>query len=81
MCCKLRRSVVAGMKMPLDTFPYLPLGEPHAYLRGAPMDVLEWDWDLKQVRPLCTPVYLIIATVLKLEQTRASTLLLVPAWT
>lgn len=75
-----RRSVVDGMRAPLDSFKLRPMGEQPAYLRAAAMGELNSSWSDEKVRLLCPPIDLIMATVVKLEQTRAPGMLLIPDW-
>lgn len=77
---RLRHSVVAGMKAPIDSFRYRPVGEHPVFLRRQAFRELDSEWDLGEVRLLCPPVDLIGATVRKLRNTQAPAILLIPDW-
>lgn len=77
---QLRRSIVAGMQAPEDVFRYRPLGEHPSYLRKASFKELSVKWEATHVRLLCPPVDLIGATVAKLTQSKAPSILLIPDW-
>lgn len=77
---QLRRSVVDGMEAPIDSFPYRPLGEHPVFRRRQAWTELNSKWDRQTVRLLCPPVDLITPTLIKLRQTRAPAVLLIPHW-
>lgn len=76
----VRRSVMDGMRAPIDAFPFRPVGEHPVFLRRQAFKELSEDWSKEDVRLLCPPVELITPTLLKLQQTRAPALLLIPDW-
>lgn len=75
---RLRRSVVAGMKAPVDVFPYRPLGEHPGFARRQAFEELRKEWDSAEVRLLCPPVDLITSTVHKLQESGAPAILMIP---
>jgi Reverse transcriptase (RNA-dependent DNA polymerase) len=77
---QLRRSVMDGMRAPVDAFPYRPLGEHPVFMRRQVFAELGADWDREQTRLLCPPVDLIGAVVRKLRLTKAPAMLLIPNW-
>lgn len=77
---QLRRSVQAGMRVPLHVFPYRPVGEHPVFLRRQAFAELAADWDKGEVRLLCLPVDLISPTVHRLRQTGAPAILLISEW-
>ena len=77
---QLRQSVQAGMKAPIDVFPFRPTGEHPSYLQRQAYQELATQWSTDQAPLLCPPVQLISATVHKLRETRAPAILLIPDW-
>jgi len=77
---QLRRSVLDGVKAPRDTFKFRPVGENPVVQRKQAFAELARVWEPGEMRLLCPPVDLIMATVHKLEQTKAPAVLLIPDW-
>ena len=77
---RLRHSVAAGMKDPIDVFKHRPLGDPPVFRRRQAFDELQQPWDKSGVRLLYPPIDLITATLQKLEVSRAPAMLLTPDW-
>lgn len=76
----VRRSIVDGMRVDVDSFPYRPLGEPPHFQRIAAYKELASRWGKETVRLLCPPLDLAAATVRKLSETGAPAILLLPVW-
>jgi Reverse transcriptase (RNA-dependent DNA polymerase) len=76
----LRRSVMDGMRVSKDAFPYKPLGEHPVFERKQAFHELAVRWSTDETRLLCPPLDLVGAVVRKLRMTQAPAVLLVPDW-
>lgn len=68
------------MRAPVRAFKYRPLGDHPVSSRRQAMEELDQPWSRGQVRLLSPPTDLITPTIVKLRQTRAPAVLLIPDW-
>lgn len=77
---QLRGLVSDGMEVPVNEFPYCPLGEHQVFLCRQELAWLEDAWHKEQVRMIYPTVELITPTLIKLRQTGFPAPLLILKW-
>lgn len=77
---QLRHSVQGSMNVPLDVFPYRPLGEHPVFQRRQAYTELSTPWEAKSTRLLSPPLDLMLPTVQKVIRTGTPAVLLMPDW-
>lgn len=76
----VRHSILDGIPNGRYAFRYWPLGEPPVAARKQAFAELGAKWTKDEVRLLCPPLDLALATVEKLMRTKSPAVLLVPHW-
>lgn len=77
---QLTRSIAAVMRAQPVDFGRRPLRDPPVFRRIQCLQELDEHWDPTQVRLLCPPPDLITPILIKLRQTSAPAMLLIPKW-
>lgn len=77
---QLLRSIRDGIQAPEGTLRERPLGEHPVFNRHQCLHDLNDNWNPNELRLLCPPVDLITPVLVKLRQTRAPAILLIPDW-
>lgn len=77
---QLTRSIADGMKARGAEFVRRPLGDHPVFHRLQCLRELDERWERNETRLLCPPPDLIVPTLIKLRQSRAPAVLLLPNW-